>query len=290
MESETGLKVIDKRMQSQPESAVTTSDPSDIVMVAMQKNYDPALIEKMMDLAERNQKNVARQAYFESVANFKAEAPAVKKDKFNRAFNSWYTSLGNLLDTYNPVLGKHGLSISFAPPEQTNETMTVECYLSHRLGHRESVKITAPIDQAAVGKQSGQRSRNAIQDIKSTFTYLRSATCEAILGVAGTEATTDDDGNSAGVKLITEAQAKAIEAKIKEKRVDRNKVLEFFKLDSFDQVPEKNFKSVMDTLKTAKGEPVNCPDKDGNEIKASLCKDCKNRQGCPEWEDWDGNS
>ena len=76
--------------------------------------------------------------------------------------------------------------------------MTVECRLAHRMGHTESISMTAPIDQAAVGKSSGERSRNPIQDIKSTFTYLRSATCEAILGVAGTEGTINDDGNGSG--------------------------------------------------------------------------------------------
>lgn len=283
MDPETGLKVIDKRMQEQPETAVTTSDPSDIVMVAMQKNYDPALIEKMMDLAERNQKNVARQAYFESVANFKAEAPPVKKDKYNKWFDSWYTSLGNLLDTYNPVLGKHGLSISFAPPEQSDKTMTVECYLSHRLGHRESVKITAPIDQAAVGKQSGQRSRNPIQDIKSTFTYLRSATCEAILGVAGTEATADDDGNSAGsIEYITPEQVEEIRTILKKTKADETKFIKWLKVDSVEAIPAKALQTAMVNLKKKEDETkFSCPNKDGKEVYGEECRKCNNREGCP---------
>ena len=193
------LKIEDKRFkESESPNLPVTIDSNAIIFEAMKKNFTPEQIEKMMDLAERNQKNIARQAFFEALANFKAEAPPVKKDKFNKFFSSHYTSLGNLLDTYNPVLGKHGLSISHPTPNQTDKTMTVECRLAHRLGHTESVSMTAPIDQAAVGRVSGERSRNPIQDIKSTFTYLRSATCEAILGVAGTEGTVDDDGNIAG--------------------------------------------------------------------------------------------
>jgi len=197
--SNEGLKVTDKRPQfDESPNLPVVADSNAIIFEAMKKNFTPEQIEKMMDLAERNQKNIARQAFFEALANFKAGAPPVKKDKFNKFFNSHYTSLGNLLDTYNPALGKHGLSISHPTPNQTDKTMTVECRLAHRLGHTESVSMTAPIDQAAIGKQSGERSRNPIQDIKSTFTYLRSATCEAILGVAGTEGTVDDDGNGAG--------------------------------------------------------------------------------------------
>ena len=64
--------------------------------------------------------NIAKKAFFAAKADFKAEAPRVKKDKYNSFFKSNYTSLGNLLDTYNPVLGKHGLSISFPTPQQTD--------------------------------------------------------------------------------------------------------------------------------------------------------------------------
>ena len=191
------LKVTDKRFQEEAPVPVSAS-PNAVVIMAMQKGYTPELIEKMMALSERNDANEARKAYFEAVAAFKAEAPPVKKDKYNTFFKSNYTSLGNLLGTYNPVLGRHGLSVSFPTPEQTDTSMTVECRLAHRMGHTEAITMTAPIDKAAIGKQSGERSRNPLQDIKSTFTYLRSATCEAILGVAGTEGTVDDDGNSPG--------------------------------------------------------------------------------------------
>lgn len=199
-EKESELKIIDKRIPALPETSVQVEGQSNnaVIMMAMQKGYEPDFISKMLDLQERFEKNEARKAFFEAKANFKAEPLLVKKDKHNKFFDSWYTSLGNLLETYNPTLGKHGLSISFPTPEQTDDTMTVECRLSHRMGHSESNSMTAPIDKAAVGKESGKRSRNPIQDIKSTFTYLRAATCEAALGVAGTEGTIDDDGNSAG--------------------------------------------------------------------------------------------
>lgn len=201
-EEKSELKIIDKRMPANQEVVGNDTQPAAVVMAAIQKGMDPAFIEKMLDLQERHEKNEARKAYYEAVANFKAMAPKVKKDKYNKFFDSWYTSLGNLLDTYNPCLGKHGLSVSFPTPAQTETTMTVECQLAHRMGHTDSISITAPIDQAAIGKASGQRSRTPIQDIKSTFTYLRSATCEAILGVSGTEASAgDDNGNSTGGEI-----------------------------------------------------------------------------------------
>lgn len=252
------LKIIDKRIPGEQSAPVPdVADPNAVIMMAIQKNYSPEFIEKMMDLAERNQKNVARQAFFDAIASFKLEAPVVKKDKYNNFFKSWYTSLGNLLDTYNPVLGKHGLSISFPAPEQTDTSMSVEGRLSHRMGHVESIKMTAPIDKAAIGRQSGERSRNAIQDIRSTFTYLRSMICEALLGVAGTEGTQDDDGNGAGksVEYISIDQQTEINDLIKETKTDKPKFLKFIGSESVEKITTGNYKKALAAL-NAKKEKV----------------------------------
>lgn len=229
--------------------AVESSNPETAIMAAIQKGYEPAFIEKMMELQERWEANNARKAFFDDLANFKAEAPPVKKDKYNKFFDSWYTSLGNLLDTYNPVLGKHGLSVSFPIQPQTGQTMTVECRLSHRMGHSESISLTAPIDQAAVGKSSGQRSRTPIQDVKSTFTYLRSATCEAVLGVAGTEATQNDDGNGAGgVAYITDEEQADLEALMSEVKADGPKFLKYFEIVDLSELPANKYKAAVKAL------------------------------------------
>lgn len=259
-ESTEVIQVNDNRVVVPEESKLPVeSNMNQILVAAINKNYPVEFIEKMMDLEERHQKEIARRAYFDALANFKAEAPPVKKDKYNKFFDSWYTSLGLLLETYNPVLGKHGISISFPPKEQTDKTMTVACRLTHRMGHYEELPLTAPIDQAAIGKQSGQRSRNPIQDIKSTFTYLRSATCEAILGVSGTDGTTDDDGNSAGNKIefISTDQCTEIEDLINEtftekERTKRTKSwLTYLKVSAVHEIPANKYKMAVNSLKRA---------------------------------------
>ncbi len=252
MTKETIDAVTKFEQRGSPVSAIVPENsPSDIVMAAIQKNYEPAFIEKMMDLQERHERNIAKKAHFEAVADFKAEAPPVKKDKWNDWFKSWYTGLGQLLDTYNPHLGKHGLSLSFPTPAQDEKSMTVECRLAHRLGHVESVSMTGPIDQAAVGKESGKRSRNALQDIKSTFTYLRGATCEAILGVAGTEGTQDDDGNAAGknAEYISTDQVTEINDLIKETGANRLKFFAVAKTDSTEKILQSAYPMLIKQLK-----------------------------------------
>ena len=173
--------------------------PNAVIMMAMQKGYDVTLIEKMMALQERYEANEARKAYHEAKAAFNENPPEVLKDKENSQFTrgdkkAMYVSLGNLLKTVNPALGKHGLSVSFEI-SQTDKLVTVSCRLSHRMGHSEVVTLSAPPDT------SGGNAKNPIQQIKSTVTYLRAATFEAVTGLAATdEANLDDDGNGSDDK------------------------------------------------------------------------------------------
>jgi hypothetical protein len=248
------MKITDKRGNYDMEPA--QAQQTDLVLIALQNKYDPAIIEKMMELAERNQKNIARQEYYEAMADFKAEAPPVKKDKINPRFGTPYTSIGCLLDTFNPYLGKHGLSISFPFESQdlTQGKMTGTVRLAHKRGYFEENSITLPIDKAATGKESGQKSRNDIQDIKSTFTYIRSILAEGVLGVAGTEATVDDDGNSAGkVKgFITEAQAAEIDKLVTESGADAASFMGWLGVDKYNDIPVKKYKEAVTFLKAKK--------------------------------------
>jgi hypothetical protein len=161
-----------------------------ILDMAIQQGAPLEQLDRYLKLQREQEAYEAKKAYFNAVAGFKQEPISIPKDKFNGHFKSRYTSIGMLLQTINPILGKHGLSLSF-DTKQADKLLTVRCVLSHRLGHSESVELSAPPDT------TGGNSKNPIQQIKSTFTYLRSATAEAITGLSGTEASSvDDDGNS----------------------------------------------------------------------------------------------
>jgi len=246
-------------------NAVVISDsnsPAALTRLALTHGQSLADIEKMLELQIKYEKNEARKAYFDAVAKFKAVAPPVKKDKWNDWFKSWYTTLGNLLDTYNPILGEHGLSLSFpinSVPPHTDKSMTVECKLSHAMGHSEAISMTSPIDQAAVGKTSGQKSRTPIQDIKTTFTYLRSATCEAILGVAGSEAgSADNDGNKTGGQsegnFISSAQEKKLTDAFKKTDMLEGAFLKALKVETLSELPASKFAYAMGIINSRKAK------------------------------------
>jgi hypothetical protein len=206
---DTDLEVIDKRFTAQA-PVVQDDTPNAAIMLALQKGTDPAIIEKLMDLAERQEANIARKAYVKAKALFKKTAPIVIRDTKNAQYGSMYASETALMNTINPYLGEVGLDVSFDFPE-VEKGMAVTCILTHELGHSERVTLPGPLDES--GK------KNPLQQVKSTVTYLRKATFEAITGIASSDPTSDDDGNSGNKKepkFITEKQVKEITKRIKE--------------------------------------------------------------------------
>lgn len=245
-------------------NAVIISDsnsPAALTRLALTHGQSLADIEKMLELQIKYEENEAKKAYYEAVANFKENPPEVLKDKQNSQFqNAGYTSLGNLLKSVGPVLGTHGLSASFEII-QAVELVTVSCKLSHRLGHSESVSMSAPPDK------SGGNSKNPIQQIKSTITYLRSVTFEAVTGLAATDANLDDDGNSAGeqpeVKHITEDQLKNIESMMIKTDINPAAFKKSLKVDELKNLPVKKYDSAIGILTARLKNQPRTPGQDG---------------------------
>ena len=220
-----------------PVPAIRTDSPMDAVIVAMEKGYSPEFIEKMMDLQERHEKNEAKKAYDKAMAAFRSEPIFISKDLKNDQYNSYYTSKGNLINTAAPILGKYGFSHRF--DFKGGEPMTMTCILTHANGHSESVSIPGPLDKSG--------SKNSLQQIKSTITYLEIATFEAVTGLASQGGSLDDDGNGAGkpvepVKFITIEQAQAIAKGVKQAGVDKEKFLEFHNIEKFEELTEVGLK------------------------------------------------
>jgi hypothetical protein len=172
-------------------------------------------LDKILDLKDRWDRSEAEKAYNAAKAAFKANPPDVYKDKKNNQYGSQYTSIGNMVNTVSAALSPHGLSASWDIDQSDAKNITVTCILVHAMGHRESVKMSGPPDD------TGQK--NALQKIKSTVTYLKLATFEAVTGVASKEGNLDDDGNGSGspanVAVATAAANREAAAKAKHDEV-----------------------------------------------------------------------
>jgi len=223
--------------------------PSSLIEMALSKGADEKALEKLekvLELQERWEANEAKKAYVKAMAEFKKEAPAIIKDKENKQFKSRYSSIDALVNSSIPVLSKNEISHNWSFGTAENNWPTVTCTLTHSMGHRESVTMSAPPDT------SGGNSKNPIQQIKSTHTYLKIATFEAVTGLVSREANLDDDGNGA-TEYISEEQKKALVNEVAKRKIDVKKFNDHLKVKSIDELPANRFQEAM---KAAQAKPM----------------------------------
>ena len=210
--------------------------PMQMISAAVESGKDLAYIEKLMDMERRWKADQAREAYYEALAEFKKVPVQVIKDKQNKQYDSRYASIGNIVNTVNAAMAPFGLNARW-DIDQT-EGIKVTCILSHTLGHSESVPMTGPPDES--GK------KNPLQQIKSTITYLKVSTFEAVTGVVSVDAP-DDDGNGSG-DVISEEQIADLEALITEVGSDKAAFLRYCKVGDLDEILSRKYRIAVQVL------------------------------------------
>lgn len=168
---------------------VSNITPMQMLAIAVERGDDLERLKQLRELYKEWRADEQKNAYTVAFAEFKKNMPDVVKDMLNKQYGSDYSSLANLVNTVNRVLGEYGLNARW-DPVQTDSTITVACILTHIDGHSERVTIGGPPDTSG--------SKNPLQQIKSTLTYLEGATFQAITGVVARSASKDDDGKGSG--------------------------------------------------------------------------------------------
>lgn len=172
-----------ERVETQQVPAVIT--PDQMLAIAVQQGADLDKLSKLMDLQERWEQAQARKAYIAALSAFRRDCPIISRKMTGH--NIRYAGLADTLSQINMLLAENGLSHSWRT-SQEGAAITVTCTVTHAGGHSESTSLTASPDTTG--------SKNAIQAVGSTVSYLQRYTLFAILGLASKEQ--DDDGAAAG--------------------------------------------------------------------------------------------
>ncbi len=222
--------------QDEPTALVPVT-PMDMLNRAVQSGASLEMVTKLMDLQDRYKASQALEAFNEAMAAAKAEIPTISKNRevdFTSAKGRThyrYEDLGNIANTVQPILAKHGLSYRYRATSNVNEPVTVTCIVSHRAGHFEEITLTAGRDESG--------NKNSIQAVGSTITYLQRMTLKAALGLA---VSNDDDGKSAPVAdAITLEQVEELVALADEVGADKEAFCRYFKVDGFADITTKDF-------------------------------------------------
>jgi len=216
--------------------------PATLIESAVKSGANLDQLEKLMVLQERWDANEARKSYHVAMAQFKSNPPKIDKDQTVKYKDVKYNhaSLANVTEKINEALSKCGLSASWSTKQ--DGSVTVTCKITHAMGHSEETSLSAPADMTG--------SKNAIQAIGSTISYLERYTLLALTGLATYEQ--DNDAKDISVEFINEKQLNNIVDLLAELEVDQEKFGKFMKVEKLEDIPATDYQKAIVALETKK--------------------------------------
>lgn len=173
-------------------AAPADNSPASLVRLAIERDLPIEKLQAMLDLQRQFEADAARKAYVAAMSEFKRDdCPILVKDRKVSYRNNKgqlveyeHTSLAQVVGQSVSAMAKHGFHHDWSV-EQAGNAIAVTCTLTHRDGHREKTRLSAASDTSG--------SKNAIQAVASTVTYLERYTLLMALGLAPAD---DDDGRA----------------------------------------------------------------------------------------------
>lgn len=172
-------------------AVVQQQTPLGILADAVTRGLDPDTIRQLMDLADRDRKQRAEQAYNDAIVRFQMQPPKIVRSK--QGHTGKYAPINEVLNAVLPVLSALDFSVRWQFKVLDNGDNVCRCYLTHRDGHSQHSDFFAVKDTS--GAKSGP------QAIQSGRTYAKRYTLFDVLGL---EQDVDNDG--ANVASVSHAQ------------------------------------------------------------------------------------
>ena len=160
--------------------------------------------------------------------------PALKKSK--QGHNYKYTPLPDIAEQIRQPLLKCGLTYRFEMDH--GEAIKVCCVVTHLDGHSEKTEMSAHPDKSG--------SKNDVQAVGSTVSYLQRYTLIAALGI--TTADEDMDGRLQAGDTITNEELANLESLIGEVDANRESFLKFLKVESLSDLPSARYAKAVAAL------------------------------------------
>lgn len=221
--------------------------PMQMLQTAVDQNYDTDKLEMLMTLQERYEANEAKKAFDKAMSGFRGESIKIikrKKAGFDHKSGGGRTEysfadLADAVDAAVPALGKWGLSHDWDTNQNDGGLIIVTCTLTHEQGHSKQTSLQASPDTTG--------SKNNLQAIGSTISYLERYTFLAITGLAAKGM--DDDAKTAEtLKTINEKQVADLESLITEVGSDKAAFMKYCKVDNLGEILVQNYHFAVQAL------------------------------------------
>lgn len=204
--------------------------------VALDTTVDIDRLEKIIQMERESQRHEAERAFNVALSDMQPELPAVQANGRGDK-QAKYGKLEDIQAAIKPILQKHGFAVRFKVHDGEN-SLAVECILSHKAGHSDSDRISLPYDKTG--------SKNDVQARGSTVSYGKRYTLCNILNIqVGGE---DDDGKRANQETVGPEQMTEIDALLKRWGGDRQSFFEYLKVDGMADIRASQFESVKKVL------------------------------------------
>ncbi len=215
----------------------TAMTPMELMQIAVTKGTSVEQLSQLMELQFKWEKNEARKAFVSAMNEFKANPPEILKNKHVAYKEVAYdhATLDHVCKVVTAELSKHGISHRWRI-EQEPALIRVTCILTHNQGHSEETTLSAGAD--ATG------SKNAVQAIGSTVTYLERYTLLAATGLAAKNGDTDAIPEMENLQLYLDRMMAA----------DNLNILDRAFKDAFKEAVAQNNTQAMKAIVAAKDE------------------------------------
>jgi hypothetical protein len=210
-----------------------------ILALAENPNIPIDRIAAVIDLFRGIEKDRARAAFDNAIANAKGEFPAILKNrtvehdtKTGGKKKYAHEDLFGIAQIVDPILGKYGLSYRYRVSSEIGQPIVVTCVVTG-FGHSEETTLHGGRDDSG--------NKNAMQAIGSSITYLQRYTLKAALGLAAGH---DDDGKSSEATtsdFVSDAQADELLNLIQASRANPDAFLKLAKAESVSDIRAKDF-------------------------------------------------
>lgn len=235
-----------------PSAEIIRADPTSLMQIISRASADPAVdmdkLERLLNMHERLSARDAECAYAEAMKAAQEEMPAVVRNAKNDQTNSKYATLDAVADAMDPVIHRHGFSLSFGTADSTLANhYRVTCKTRHTAGHSEESYADVPADMLGM---KGNQNKTATHAFGSTMSYGRRYLKLLVFDV--TLKDRDDDGNRAGNTPISGEQVRTLEALITASGADRAAFLKYLGVAEIEEIPAAKFKAALTGLNAKK--------------------------------------
>ena len=197
-------------------------------------------MERLFALDKEMREEAARRAYADAMLAVSQDVEPIRRTRQNLHTKSWYAPLVEVEKALNPIIRRHGFTLSFSEKAAGAPNMVRFCCLvRHAAGHCEEHWMEAPPDGA--GSQ-GKSNKTGVQAIISTKSYIKRC---LKLDIFDLELTDDRDGADTRVgpaaEPITAEQERELDDLMADTDSSKTLFCEHYRIAKLADLPQQEF-------------------------------------------------